>query len=243
MRSRARDAEPSASHYDVLEVSIDATPAEIRKAYRRLAVRYHPDKNPDGADMFRRIAEAYETLSDDERRAAYDRGSFSTFDPPRRRASAYESNGAFEYDSRAFRDPFDLFRQTFGDDGGGFFASSSSSFGGGGLFGAFGRDPFFGGGGGGGVFGRRRSIFDDDAFGDAEDFFRGGGGARASWSSSTTTTTTIDANGVRRTRTVKRRTLPDGSVVETETTGSGGGVEFVDDGGGRFLNHRARRAW
>jgi len=242
MRSRARDAELSTSYYDILEVSIDATPAEIRKAYRRLAVRYHPDKNPDGADMFRRIAEAYETLSDDERRAAYDRGSFSmpsTFDPPRRRASAYESSGAFEYDSRAFRDPFELFRQTFGDDGGGFFASSS--FGGGGLFGAFGRDPFFGGGVGG-VFGRRRSMFDDDAFGDADDFFRRGG-ARTSWSSSTTTTTTIDANGVRRTRTVKRQTLPDGSVVETETTGSGGGGEFVDNGGGRFLNHRARRAW
>ena len=70
MRSRARDA--GASYYDILEVSPDATAAEIRRAYRALAVRYHPDKNPTGGEMFRRIAEAYETLSDDDRRAAYD---------------------------------------------------------------------------------------------------------------------------------------------------------------------------
>ena len=43
-----------------LEVSPDATAAEIRRAYRALAVRYHPDKNPTGGEMFRRIAEAYE---------------------------------------------------------------------------------------------------------------------------------------------------------------------------------------
>ena len=145
-----------------------------------------------------------------------------------------------------FRDPFDVFRQTFGDDD--FFGDSmfSSSRGGGvgGVFGAFGRDPFFSDVGG--VFGRRRSIFDRDvfAFDGVDDFFGGGGGgARASWSSSTTTTTTIDANGVRRTRTVKRRTLPDGSVVETETTARGGG-EFIDDGDdGRGVAARRRSAW
>ena len=103
----------------------------------------------------------------------------------------------------------------------------------GGVFGAFGRDPFFSDVGG--VFGRRRSMFDRDtrSRSTASTIFRAeaaaAAGARASWSSSTTTTTTIDANGVRRTRTVKRRTLPDGSVVETETTARGGG-EFIDDG-------------
>ena len=191
MRSRARDA--GASYYDILEVSPDATAAEIRRAYRALAVRYHPDKNPTGGEMFRRIAEAYETLSDDDRRAAYDARGTTTA----RRTRAYDAprDAREAFDSRMFRDPFDVFRQTFGDD------------------------DFFGGGGG------------------------GGGGARASWSSSTTTTTTIDANGVRRTRTVKRRTLPDGSVVETETTARGGG-EFIDDGDdGRGVAARRRSAW
>ena len=245
MRSRARD--PGASYYDILEVSPDATAAEIRRAYRALAVRYHPDKNPTGGEMFRRIAEAYETLSDDDRRAAYDARGTTTA----RRTRAYDAprDAREAFDSRMFRDPFEVFRQTFGDDD--FFGDSmfSSSRGGGvgGVFGAFGRDPFFSDVGG--VFGRRRSMFDRDtfAFDGFDNFFGGGGGggggARASWSSSTTTTTTIDANGVRRTRTVKRRTLPDGSVVETETTARGGG-EFIDDGDdGRGVAARRRSAW
>ena len=183
MRSRARDA--GASYYDILEVSPDATAAEIRRAYRALAVRYHPDKNPTGGEMFRRIAEAYETLSDDDRRAAYDARGTTT---ARRTRAYYAPRDAREaFDSRMFRDPFEVFRQTFGDDD--FFGDSmfSSSRGGGvgGVFGAFRRDPFFSDVGG--VFGRRRSMFDRDAFAfdGVDDFFGGGGGggggARASW--------------------------------------------------------------
>lgn len=62
--------------YDLLEVKPDATESEIKKAYRKLAVKLHPDKNPDGSTeaQFKEITFAYQILSDSEKRAAYDRG-------------------------------------------------------------------------------------------------------------------------------------------------------------------------
>ncbi|KAF9946475.1 hypothetical protein BGZ72_000292 [Mortierella alpina] len=60
-------------YYDTLGVSPDATEAEIKKAYRKLAMQYHPDKNPDAGDRFKEISHAYETLSDPESREMYDR--------------------------------------------------------------------------------------------------------------------------------------------------------------------------
>ncbi|MFV2001199.1 MAG: molecular chaperone DnaJ [Acidimicrobiia bacterium] len=64
-------------YYDVLGVTRDASPEEIKRAFRRLARESHPDANPGDSsaeERFRSVAEAYEVLSDDEKRARYDRG-------------------------------------------------------------------------------------------------------------------------------------------------------------------------
>ena len=63
-------------YYEALAVSRSATPDEIKKAYRQLALKFHPDKNPGDPSAearFKEIAEAYEVLSDPERKALYDR--------------------------------------------------------------------------------------------------------------------------------------------------------------------------
>ncbi len=67
---------PLLENADLLEVKPDATESEIKKAYRKLAVKLHPDKNPDGSTeaQFKEITFAYQILSDSEKRAAYDRG-------------------------------------------------------------------------------------------------------------------------------------------------------------------------
>ena len=61
-------------HYETLGVSRDASTEEIRRAYRKLARTHHPDVNPDpeAAEQFKRISHAYEVLSDEDRRRAYD---------------------------------------------------------------------------------------------------------------------------------------------------------------------------
>ncbi len=63
-------------YYEILGVGKTATEAEIKAAYRKLAVKHHPDKNPDdhtAEDKFKEAAEAYSVLSDAQKRAAYDR--------------------------------------------------------------------------------------------------------------------------------------------------------------------------
>ena len=66
----------SMDYYEILQISRDASGAEIKKAYRKLAIQYHPDKNPgdkEAEETFKYINEAYEILSDDKKRQIYDR--------------------------------------------------------------------------------------------------------------------------------------------------------------------------
>ena len=115
-------------YYELLGVSRQASAEEIKKAYRKLAVKHHPDKNPgnkEAEEMFKKISESYEVLKDENKRAAYDLYGHAAFQQGAGRASG----------GGGFHDPFDIFREVFSGSGGG----------GGGIF-----DEFFGGGGGGG---------------------------------------------------------------------------------------------
>ena len=74
---RARLLSATKTFYDILEVAATATLEEIKKAYRALALRWHPDRNAgseESEEMFRRVAEAYGVLADAELRALYDAG-------------------------------------------------------------------------------------------------------------------------------------------------------------------------
>jgi len=95
-------------YYEILGVSRNASEEEIKKAYRKQAIKYHPDKNPGdkhAEEKFKEVGEAYEALGDPQQRAAYDRYGHDAFDP-RRRATAGGRGG--------FHDPFDVFREAFG---------------------------------------------------------------------------------------------------------------------------------
>ncbi len=119
-------------YYDLLGVSKDASDADLKKAYRKMAVKYHPDKNQGDASaeaMFKKVSEAYEALKDPQKRAAYDRYGHAAFQ------GAGAGGGRAGGGAGGFHDPFDIFREVFGGGGGG-----SSA--GGGIF-----DDFFGGGG------------------------------------------------------------------------------------------------
>src|SRR5208282_5061646 len=108
---------PKRDYYEVLGVSRNASDEEIKKAYRRLAVKFHPDKNPGdktAEEKFKEIGEAYEALSDPQRRAAYDQYGHAAFDPRARAGRGFGGAGGFH-------DPFEIFREVFG--GGSIFES------------------------------------------------------------------------------------------------------------------------
>jgi len=109
-------------YYEVLGVGRNASEEDVKRAYRKLAVKFHPDKNPDdphAEEKFKELGEAYDVLMDSEKRAAYDRFGHAAF-----------AQGGAGFGG-GFHDPFDIFREVFG--GGGF---------GGGIF-----ETFFGGAG------------------------------------------------------------------------------------------------
>ncbi len=102
-------------YYELLAIERTATPDEIKKAYRKLAVKFHPDKNPGdktAEEKFKEIGEAYEVLSDENKRAAYDRYGHAAF-----------SQGMGGGAGAGGHDPFEVFREVFGQGGGGIFGS------------------------------------------------------------------------------------------------------------------------
>ena len=91
-------------YYEILEVSRDETAEGIKKSYRRLAVKYHPDKNPgdkQAEEKFKELGEAYEALSDPQKKAAYDQYGHDAFDP-RQRARTGALAAAFTIRSTSF---------------------------------------------------------------------------------------------------------------------------------------------
>ncbi len=116
-------------YYEVIEVTRTSDTEEIKRSYRKLAVKYHPDKNPgdpSAEERFKELGEAYDVLMDPDKRAAYDRYGHAAF------AQGNAAAGA-----GGFHDPFDIFREVFGM--GGQTASASGA----GIF-----EQFFGGAGG-----------------------------------------------------------------------------------------------
>ncbi|WP_288955675.1 molecular chaperone DnaJ [uncultured Polaribacter sp.] len=110
--------------YEVLGISKSASKAEIKKAYRKMAIKYHPDKNPDdkvAEENFKKAAEAYEVLSDENKKARYDQYGHAAFDGPQ--------GGGFGGGGMNMDDIFSQFGDIFG---GGGFGGGFGGFGGGG---------------------------------------------------------------------------------------------------------------
>ncbi len=125
-------------YYEVLGVSKTATEDEIKKAYKKLAIKYHPDRNPDdkeAEEKFKEAAEAYDVLHDPQKRARYDQFGHAG-------VGGAAGGGGFSGEGMSMDDIFSMFGDIFGGRGGGF-----SGFGG------------FGGFGGNGSGGQRQRRF------------------------------------------------------------------------------------
>mmetsp|Transcript_41475 Transcript_41475/g.53483 ORF Transcript_41475/g.53483 Transcript_41475/m.53483 type:complete len:448 (-) Transcript_41475:226-1569(-) len=129
--------EQKRDYYEVLQLKKNATEKEIKKAYRKLAQKWHPDKNPSNKDRaqkkFQELAEAYEVLADEDKRYEYDAFGHlpEEFEWGERVKYARGGGGGFGYgdddafgfpgggDGYHYRDPFDVFTEMFGFGGGG----------------------------------------------------------------------------------------------------------------------------
>eukprot|EP00088_Acartia_fossae_P007685 TRINITY_DN13608_c0_g2_i3.p1 TRINITY_DN13608_c0_g2~~TRINITY_DN13608_c0_g2_i3.p1 ORF type:complete len:396 (+),score=103.65 TRINITY_DN13608_c0_g2_i3:41-1228(+) len=123
-------------YYELLEITRDASTADIKKSYRKLALKWHPDKNPENPDeatkRFKEIAEAYEVLIDEKKRRVYDKygkegltgANGGAGGPSGHRGGGRRYHGAnldddfgfggAGFHSFVFRDPFEIFREFFG---------------------------------------------------------------------------------------------------------------------------------
>lgn len=132
-------------YYEILGVSKSATAEEVKKAYRKLALAYHPDRNrsKDAVEKFKEVTHAYEVLSDQQKRQAYDQYGHAAFDPSAGSGpfggaqgpsggfggqtqtgrygpftytytTASDAGGPSEFDFGGFSDPFEIFEQFFG---------------------------------------------------------------------------------------------------------------------------------
>jgi len=238
----------SDDYYEVLGVSRSASDADIKKAYRKEALKWHPDKNPDNKEnaevQFKAVAEAYEVLSNPEKRRLYDMGG----------KEAVNGGGGGGGHGDPFRTrgggmghAFNIFEEFFG--GRDPFAEMDK------MFAEMHRGPYSrpgvrGGMGRGGGMGMG-SMFDDDFF--TSGFGGGGGASFSSFSSSSmggggggmmtsTSTTTRIVNGKRMTVTEKTVRNADGTVTTTRSESTddgaaqgrlGGADPFADFFGGR----------
>lgn len=124
-------------YYSVLEISKNATDSEIKKAYRKLALKWHPDKNPNNKataeEKFKHISEAYEVLSDKEKRGIYDK--YGKEGLTGEASASGRNHGRAPNFNFHFSSPDDIFRNFFG-------GTFEDIFSGMGMFGAGRIDPF-----------------------------------------------------------------------------------------------------
>lgn len=118
-------------YYEILGVSKDADQATIKKAYRKVALEFHPDRNPDNKEAeekFKEAAEAYEVLGNEQKKAKYDRYGHAAFDP----ASGFGGGQRGRGTHMTMEDIFEQFGDVFGEGGSPFESFFRGSGGGGG---------------------------------------------------------------------------------------------------------------